>query len=292
MKPARQLRALSGSCLMVLLLWLWGCAPQLKAAAARSFMKDVSAATARHDDLELVVQAVPTYLLLLEGLLHSDPDNPQILIALAETYTSYGTLVEVDDPERARRLYRRAMAYGLSALGHQKGVAPLLGAPYAEFAQIRQRLKPKDAHLVFWAALSWGTWISTSTESMEALADLPKVILLMEWVVQQDETIYFGSPHVFLGVYHSALPPALGGDPPKALYHFDRALEISQHSAAMVYVQKARFYARQVFDRDLYESLLRQALELPIDRIPELTLQNVAARKMARKLLEETDAFF
>ena len=60
----------------------------------------------------------------------------------------------------------------------------------------------------------------------------------------------------------------------------------------MVYVQKARFYARQVFDRPLYESLLNQALTLPADRNPDLILQNMAARKLARKLLAETDEIF
>lgn len=278
--------------LLVLLLACWGCGARLKAAVASAFIEDVAAATARHDDIDLAAQAAPTYLLLLEGLLQDNPDNPRLLTALAEAYVSYGTLVEVEDPERARRLYRRAMTHGLRALAQKKALAPLLDAPYAEFSRISERLKAKDAQTVFWAALSWGAWISASTESMAALADLPKVILLMEWVVQQDETLYFGSPHVFLGVYHAALPPAFGGNPEKALYHFDRAMALSHNSALMVYVQKARFYARQIFDRELYESLLRQALDLPGDRVPELALQNAAARKMAKKLLEETDAFF
>jgi len=265
---------------------------RLRAAAIGSFVADVAAAAAQHDDLELVAQAVPTYLLLLEGLLQDDPDDPELLTDLAEAYASYGTLVEVEEPERARRLYRRAMTHGLKALAQEKALAPLLGAPFPEFSRITGHLRPKDTRRVFWAALGWGAWISASTESMEALADLPKVILLMEWVVTQDETINYGAPHVFLGVYHAALPPALGGDPEKALYHFDRAMALSQNSALMVHVQKARFYARQVFDRPLYESLLHQALSLPADRVPELTLQNAAAREMARKLLEETDAFF
>ena len=45
----------------------WGCA-HLRNAAVGSLIEDVATATSRHDDLELVSQAVPTYLLLLEGL--------------------------------------------------------------------------------------------------------------------------------------------------------------------------------------------------------------------------------
>jgi hypothetical protein len=127
---------------------------------------------------------------------------------------------------------------------------------------------------------------------MGALAELPKVILLMEWVLKTDETFQFGSPHLFLGVYHAALPPALGGQPEAARRHFERAIEISQGKSLMPRVLMARYYARQIFDRQLYVALLEQVLALPVDPVPELTLQNVAAQKQARQLLEETDEFF
>ncbi len=60
----------------------------------------------------------------------------------------------------------------------------------------------------------------------------------------------------------------------------------------MAYVLMAKYYARQIFDRELYESLLTEVLALPVDEVPELTLQNMAAKKQAGKLLEEADAFF
>ena len=115
----------------------------------------------------------------------------------------------------------------------------------------------------------------------------------MEWVLERDEAYFNGNPHVFLGIYHAALPPTLGGKPDKALAHFKRAEELTGGSSLMVPVQMARFYARRVFDRDLYESLLRRVLEAPGDIGPaELTLQNEVARSMARNLLSKTDEFF
>ena len=273
-------------------LGAWHCAGRLKAAAAGALMEDMVAATNQQDDLALVTQAAPTYLLLLEGLHHNNPHHGRLLSSLAQAYASYAILIEIDDPERARHLYQRAMTYGRQSLAEEKRLAPFIAAPFAGFSGIRGALKGQDLESVFWTALSWGAWISTHPDSMAALADLPKVILLMEWVVEQDEALLYGSPHLFLGVYHAALPAALGGSPEKALYHFDRALTLSQGQALMVYVQKARFYARQIFDRQLYESLLNQALTLPVDSNPDLILQNTAARKLARKLLEETDVFF
>ena len=271
---------------------IFGCAAVLKKTAAESFIDDVANATAKHDDIVLVAQATPTYLLLLEGLLESNPNDSDLLLSAAQLYTSYGTLVESDEPERARRLYQRAKEFGFKALMQNRHIAPLVGAPYPVFEQFTHYLKSEDIPLVFWAASSWGAWIGASTGSVAALADLPKVILMMEWVINENESFFYGSPHVFLGMYHAALPQSLGGNPEKALNHFNRALEINRNQSLMVYVQMARFYARQTFDRDLYESLLQKVIEKPIDEVPELTLQNATAQKMARKLLAEADDFF
>ncbi len=271
---------------------LTGCAARLKNAATGSLVSAVAAATGKHDDIALVTQALPTFLLLVEGLLESSPNDPQRLLQAAELYTAYGSLIEADDPERARRIYHRAKTYSLKALAQNHKIRPHLNAPYSDFSQLIYHLKASDVPLVFWAASSWGAWISANTGSMATLADLPKVILLMEWVLATDETFYYGSPHVFLGIYHAALPQSLGGNPEKSLEHFNKALEINQDQSLMVYVQMARFYARRIFDRQLYESLLQKVLKMPIDQNPALTLQNATAQKMAIKYLEETDAYF
>ena len=190
--------------LCILLVGPQGCASKLKLAVAGSFVQDVALATARHDDIDLATQAAPTYLLLLEGLLGDHPNNQTLLIATAQAYMGYGALVESENPARAGSLYRRAKTYGLRALAQKGKIAPLLDAPFTDFSRVTEQFKAGDAELVFWAASSWGAWISVNTESMRALAELPKVILLMEWVLQQDESIQYGSPHLFLGVFHAA----------------------------------------------------------------------------------------
>jgi hypothetical protein len=269
-----------------------GCANRLTSSLAGPLIDDVALATAKQDDITLVIQGIPTFLLLLEGLLEGNPHNARLLTSASEAYTSYATLVALDDPARASRLYARGMKYGLRALATNAKLAPLLEAPFDEFSTITQYLKPSDLPRVFWAASSWGAWISSNLQSMHALAQLPKVILLMEWIIEVDETFQYASPHLFLGVYHAALPPLLGGKPDKALAHFDRAIEITDGQSLMALVLKARYYARQIFDRELHDALLVQALSQRTDAIPSLTLQNAAAQKMAHTLLEGSDEFF
>ena len=269
-----------------------GCAAILQSAILDSLMEDVATAAAEHDDPRLVAAGTPTLLLLLDGLLEANPQDQQLLMKATEAYASYAALVEVDEPVRARGLYLRAKKYGLRALSQRLHDAQRLSAPYAEFTAITEDLEIDDLPLVFWTATSWGAWINTNLESMAALAEMPKVITLMQWVLTQDETFNHGSPHVFLGVYHSALPQMLGGDPEKAAEHFDRAMSISRGQQLMAYVLKAKFYARQTFDRALYESLLKQTLASPVDAVPELTLQNKVAQKQARILLSQMNDIF
>lgn len=270
-----------------------GCASRAELMLAGPLIEHVAAATARQADVPLAMQAAPAFLLMLEGLLDSNPNSERFLLEGARSYTAYGTLVAMSDPERARALYARGMQLGLRALRRRDDkVAALPNRPYAAFADITRHLHRDDVPAVFWAASSWGAWISASTDDMSALAQLPKVVLLMDWVVAQDETFEHGAAHVFLGVYHAALPPMLGGRPDEARLHFERAIEISGGKDLMARVLMARYYARQVFDRELFRSLLQQVVASRVDEVPELTLQNSAAQQQARALLEDIDELF
>lgn len=272
---------------------LSGCANKIKISMAQSLVADVAKATERHDDPALVLQSMPAFLLLLEGLIEENPRNANLLLTATEAYTSYATLIELDDRERAHKSFGRGKDFGLRALHKRKKLRPLLEAPFAEFSTITAHLKPGDLPAVFWTASAWGGWISTDLESMAALADLPKVIHLMEWVIGVDESYKHAAPHLFLGVYYAALPPMLGGQPDRALHHFDRSLALTEGKSLMVNVLKARYYARQIFDRELHDGLLKQVLqEHDALEASDLLLQNEMAKSMARQLLEESDAFF
>lgn len=265
----------------------------IRSAATRGLIEDVTAATLAHDDVDLVTEALPTYLLMMDGLLEGDPDDAALLLAAAEAYTSYAVLIEAVDPERAARIAVRARRYGTDALlARRSRVSDALNGPIAEFDRIDQHLRGSDLPYVFWAASAWGAWISTHLDDMAALADLPRVIHLMEWVVAQDESFRDGGAHIFLGVYHAARPAMLGGDLARSRSHFERALELTDGNDLMVHVQMARFYARQAFDRELYVNLLTHVLETSADTRDRFTLQNAAAQRLARNLLQEIDVYF
>jgi len=289
-RPHVILRSAIWPLLIAILISVTGCASRIQSALVNSLIEDVSTAAAQHDDPALIAAGIPTFLLVLEGLLQANPHDKKLLLTAAEAYTSYAALIESDEPDRAIRLYKRAKDYGTRALTPEQ--AEILQAPYSELEMAIEKFKASDLPVVFWTASSWGAWISANIASMAALADLPKVIDLMHWVIAQDETYNNGSAHLFLGVYHAALPPQLGGKPDLANHHFDRALAISQGRQLIFYVLKAKFYARQIFDRTLYEDLLGQVLDSSPDAHPNYTLQNIAAQKQAQTLLGQVDEYF
>ena len=265
----------------------------IKVWTAKSLMDDVERATLKSADPELVAESIPTLLLLLETLLNEHPTNSDLLFKATKAYTSYGTLIQYQDAQKARKQFNRARQLGQAAFERDSSIYRLFNSPYAEFTSISSHLEATDGPLVFWLASSWGSWIYTNTGSLTALADLPKVIFLMEWVIKWDESYEHGAPHLFLGAYYAALPPMLGGNPNKSLHHFNRSEKINKGKALLVPTMKAQYLARQTFDKTMHDSLLNSVVNTPaILDSPHLKLQNELARNIAHQLLSESDAFF
>jgi hypothetical protein len=61
-----------------------------------------------HDDIELVGEGLPTYLLTIDGLIENWPDSTSLLSSGASLYSAYAGLF-VEDAGRAARLSARAL---------------------------------------------------------------------------------------------------------------------------------------------------------------------------------------
>jgi hypothetical protein len=113
----------------------------------------------------------------------------------------------------------------------------------------------------------------------------------MERVVELDESYSHGEGHLYLGVFATLLPPALGGKPEEGRVHFERAIALSAGRDLMAKVEYARRYARITYDRPLHDRLLQEVLDA--DAVATgLTLSNVLAKRQARELLASADKYF
>lgn len=247
----------------------------------------------RQADLEMVCDGAPSYLLLLDSLLVSSPDNARLLMHGAQAYTAYASLMpECGRPERAVVLGQRAREYGLRLLGTNKRFGDATQMPLAGFNEAVQAVGSGEVEKLFWAGYGWATWIGFSKGAPAAMADLPKVEQLMLRVLALDEGFYHGGAHLFLGIYYGSRPVMLGGKPETSRVHFERSIALGERRFLPALVAYAEHYAKQTLDRELYVRLLEEALAFDLASAPDLTLPNVLAKRRAQRLLAQADDFF
>jgi len=244
-------------------------------------------------DLLLAEQAIASNLKTLEGILRTDPENTRLLFLLTQAYSAYALgFVEDTDPYRAREMYRRGRDYGLRILVRNSAFGDAINGPLEDFERILQTFDGEDLPEVFWTALGWGGFIKLSKDDPEALAQLPRVVAMMRFVLSHNEDYYYGGAHLFFGTWFVSRSKVLGGDPDSSKYHFERCIEIGEGRFLLPYVYYARYYAVQVQDRGLFEELLQKVMTTPSDVMPEQGLVNSISKRKAEMYLNEIDAYF
>jgi len=286
------------------------CGPFLRrmtVSSATEIFRDGQAAFSREEDLQLAGQALASNLKFLEVLLQTSPDNQELLLLASQGFGAYTfafveeeTTAHLADPEaahlhrdRARRLYLRGRDYGLRVL--QLRNAPFVTTLHADLPLFRdglQGFRKEDVPALFWTAYGWAGSINWSRDRPDMLADLPRVVAMMHRVLELDEAYFHAGPHLFFGVYYAARSPALGGDPARARFHLDKALELTGGDFLLVRLFLADPYAVQIQDRALFETQVTSILDAPADLFPEQRLMNQVAKARARLLLERIHELF
>jgi hypothetical protein len=76
------------------------------------------------------------------------------LIAAAQSYSSYASLLGDQEKEYARDLYGKARKYGLKSL-EARGLKKPVETPFDDFKEGLKQLGKKDVPFVFWTAACW-----------------------------------------------------------------------------------------------------------------------------------------
>jgi TRAP transporter TatT component family protein len=264
----------------------------LTVGATATLLEEVARASSKQSDLRILREGMPAYLMLIDGMIQAWPDNDRLLMAGAQSYSSFASLfVEDHDKEYANSLYTRGKHYALRSL-EMRGLKEPLQRPFDDFKQALRRLGKKDAPYLFWAATCWANWIRLNLDSMEALSELPRVEWMMNRVLEVDEGFYYGGPHLFMGIWFASRPKMAGGDLQRAKEHFLKALDLGQGKFLMAYVYYAKYYAQKMMDRELFVSTLQKVLETPAETSPDLILANTVAKKEAKELLGHVGDYF
>jgi len=256
------------------------------------------------DDLQLVGDALPFGLKLMESLLVQSPDHYGLLLAACKGFVLYSyayvdyeaEITEEKDLDearamriRARKLYLRAAKNGFHALenfypGFQ---AQLYLEPKKAVQRIGIKKKERDLPLLYWSAAALGLAISVSRDDAALLARLPEVETMIDRGLELDETWENGSFHQFKIQLASA---KIGGlDEELIRKHYERALELSEDRNAGLFVSYAEAVSVPNQDAQEFRALMDKALSIDPDEYPQNRLVNEIAQRKARWLLDHID---
>lgn len=258
--------------------------------ATQSLTSSLAVGIRNQTSVETVRDGIPSYLLLIDGYIMRNPDDRGLLMAGSEIYTAYAGVL--DNAPRARSMAAKAKQYAARALCIQS--EPLCTASTQPFEAWEQALDGIDESVVpelYRLAASWATVIQLADGDWNAIADVPKVEVAIQRIVELSPQYESGWPQLYLGVLATLLPPAYGGKPEEGREYFEAAIELSEGRNLMTYVLFAQEYARLVFDQELHDELLRTALGRPVEE-PDLTLVNTLAHQRAQELLDSSADYF
>ena len=297
-----------GFCLLILFsnLLLNGCSiRQIAINQVSDALASGGDAFASDNDPNLVRDASPFSLKLMESLLAGNPKHRGLLLALSKGFTQYAyayvqlhadELEENDittaysERERAKRMYLRARDYGLRGLSLQQPdfIEQLRVDPQITVGKVQ----PDDIALLYWTGVAWAAAISLGKDDPYLIADLPSIDALIIRAYETDETFENGSLHVFLINYEMSRKAINPDAVSKAREHFERAVELSNGMQAAPYVALAEAVAITEQNRSEFTSLLNHALEIDVDTHTDWRLTNLIMQQRAQWLLARSDEFF
>lgn len=247
----------------------------------------------REPDLLLAEAAMPPNIELMEGMVINAPHNAALRHYLAQAYYGYAYgFIEDNNPQRAANFYKRGLNHALFNL-EKSGLSQKLLSGNLDTLQYKINTFDEDElPALFWAASNWAKWVNLNRDKTEAIADLPKTAMLMQRVIEIDETFYMAGAHIFFGVYHGSRSPMLGGNFDLSKQHFDKARIANNNQLLIVDLLQAEYLDRQMFDQASFHKRLSNIVSIPMPSNPDILLINNIAKRKAKRLLQKESQWF
>ena len=257
------------------------------------------------EDPELVANALPFGLKFMESVLAEQPEHIGLLLATSEGFTQYAyafvylEAVKMRSADyyrarelelRSKKLFLRARDYGMRGLEAKfPGFGPFFKAdPRAAVRQV----DTGGVGLLYWTAASWASAVNVDMTDAFLLADLPKIDVLVDRVLELDENFENGAIHSLLISYEMVRLAKEGNPEDRAYDHFKKAVALSGGFDAAPYISYATSVCVPTERREEFIQVLNTALGIDPKGIPELTLSNVLMQEYGQWLLDHVDDYF
>ena len=247
----------------------------------------------RSEDPRLIGDALPTSLLLADGMLETSPGNRDLAELSGLLNFAYAfAFVEAEDPARASLFYDRGRERAWQALDRPEFERTVREGSFEELHAALDSISDDDLDALLWVCANWGMWIQLNLQEPRAAADLARLMPLAEALAERDDTLFWGMPRILLGALHAGRPVMLGGDLDRAQEEFDRAFAISDRNLLLAQVFYAKTWCVQSFDAEAFDATLREVLDAPTGQLPDAELLNRIARIQAGSLKARAEDIF
>jgi hypothetical protein len=269
---------------------LSGCA-SLMSSAASGLTDSISDSVLNQDDPETAKAALPTFMVLIDGMIRDNPGDPDLLASGATLYASYGAIF-ADEEARASRLTTRARSYAQTAMC--EAYAPSCAWPdatYDEFVATLDGIGSRQAEILYTYGFASLVFLRAHSSDWNSLAELPQMEALFKRYMEISGDAANSAVYTYMGILLTLRPPALGGEPERAREYFEKAIALTGGRDLGVKVEYAKGYARLLYERELHDRLLAEVLEAD-PYFDGFTLSNVLAKEQAAALMAEADDYF
>jgi hypothetical protein len=290
----------------IVLLFQCGCgAKKMATGIIGAISTDGIAAVESEEDVSFARESLPSLIKTLEVLRYGNKNDLRTLVLLSKAYGTYtfGFIEEdmlllpkaspslVQATNSAKLFYNRGKEFGITALKRKSGMRNAFNAPFPVFKKSVSGLGKKYVPALFWTAFNWANSMNLNRDDPEAFVNLPKVVAMVERVLELDPGYYYGSAHALRGLLAVTRPKMLGGDPELADKELRKAMEASP-DYLMTKVLYAQYYARQMNDKPLFITTLTDVIKADAGALPEQRLTNELAKRRAETLIKQENELF
>lgn len=273
--------------LALLIILLTGC-------ATTRLPSNLAGAILNSDDLQTVKDGLPSYLLMVDALTETYPGNAGMQLTASSLNGAYaGVFVPSEQQARRKNLAAKALDHAFTGFClYDKAACGMSQWDQERLAEVLPQWDhEKDLPYLYAVGSSWASYIQAHSDDWLVIAQLGQAESVLKHLVSVDPDYEKGTAQLYLGVMNSILPPSLGGKPDVAKAYYERALQAGNQQNLIVYVYYASNFARLIFDQELHDRLLQEALSLN-PYVEGFTLQNVYAQQQAEVLLASSDQYF
>ncbi|HEX4339424.1 MAG TPA: TRAP transporter TatT component family protein [Polyangiaceae bacterium] len=277
-----------------------GCLRKVLIDGQISGTKDGSDAVNTLHDFEVARSVARAGLGTLEGLYRIAPYNEDALLLLTRSWAGATFAFTEDDWEQAEEGrddamtayhlartvagFQRAKFYGTQLLQKK---APGFDAAQRNTATMNEWLRrnfnnKSEVEDLTWIAYAFVGLVGAAKDNPEVVGNLYIGVAIAERALELDEKFEHGMNHILLGAYHARTAMS---ELDEAKQHFDAAMKISEGKFLPTQLNYASRYYCAKSDRANYQKMLNEVLAAG-DPIPEARLQNLIAKRRARRYLD------